>query len=280
MTAKKQSRNLIPITYDLSDVFNILRAANNKRFLEAKKVRPTFIDSFLYSGRFNSVLGLDGFQNFKEELKGVIEKVNADDFGANYINLDSMYEVLLRSGVYYVEAHLPEELKELATNTRWLTAYRYVARNFPNVDYKEFREIVKRFKDSNGHSFYITPEDTKGLLSITSHIELFTESIDVKGALLQLSQKDLKTICEKIGAKPARSIEETVNRILESAGQTAFEHLSEESKRQKTLVIRDDELAAGADIIALDQYLRTIAKVTREDLVNFIDKQRCPAIGA
>jgi len=275
MTENKASRkSLISVSYDLTDVMRILEQSGNKRLLNTKKVKPTFIDTFLYSGRFNSVLGLDGFQSFKDQLREVIKSVNSDDFKANYINLDKMYETLLASGVYYEEKFLPQELQTLKSDQRWLTAYRYIAKNFPEIDYKDFRELVKRFQDSNGHSFYILPEDSKGLLGVVKHANLFTEVIDAKAALLQLSQKDLKVICETTGAKAARSIEDTVDRIIETIGEKSLEYIPDEARNRKTLFINDEELATGNDIIHLDGYLRIIAKVVREDLVEFINRQR------
>ncbi|MGH7889948.1 MAG: hypothetical protein ACRENF_05290 [Thermodesulfobacteriota bacterium] len=270
----KATRNPIAISYDLKDVISILQEGENKKLYGTRKVRPTFLDTFLYSGRFNSVLGLDGFQIFKDQLKEVIKRVNSDDFGANYINLDKMFEVLLVSGVYYVEAYLPQELEFLKKDERWLTAYRYIANNFPEITYKDFREIVKRFQDADGHSFYISVDDSGSLLSIVKDNALFREAVDAKASLLQLSMKDLKLICEKVDAQPAKSIDETAERIIKKVGGKALEFVPQEVSGRKTLFIKDKELATGHDIIHLDSYLRTIAKVVREDLVEFIGKQR------
>jgi hypothetical protein len=270
----------IQVSFDLKDVISILENAGNKKLYDSKKVKPSFLDTFLYSGRFNSVLGLDGFQLFKDQLREVIKKVNADDFGANYINLDQMFETLLASGVYYVEDHLPEELKDLKGDSRWLTAYRYIAKNFTEISYKDFREIVKRFQDSSGHSFYILSEDSEGLLGVAKHADLFTEVVNAKAALIHLSQKELKSICEQVSVKPARSIEETVDRIVESVGEKALDFLPPELRARRTLIIKDSELATGDDVIHLDGYLRSIAKVVREDLVSFINRQRHGVIAA
>ena len=103
-------RSTIQVTYDLDDVLEILRRGQNKKLYEPRRIKASVIDHFLFSGRFNSVLGLDGFRIFKAKLKEVIARVNDDDFGPNLINLDKMFEALLDSGLYYVEKHLPEEL--------------------------------------------------------------------------------------------------------------------------------------------------------------------------
>jgi len=268
------NRKEFKVNFDLSDVLQILKSSDRQKIYDAKKVRPSFLDYFLYSGRFNSVLGPEGFQAFKDKLKDVVKKVNQDDFGANYINLDAMYQTLLSSGVYYMEKYLPAELEFLKKDERWLTAYRYVAKNFPDLDYRDFRELVKRFEETGGHSTYVCPEDSKGLLEVAKHTELFTETVDVKAALLQLSQKELRAICDQCGAKGARSSAETVDRIMASVGDSAAKYLPESVKSRVSLVIGDVDLATGQDIIHLDSYLRTVAKVVREDLVEFINKQR------
>lgn len=262
------------ISYNLDDVMQILRASNNKKLDNIKKVKSSFVDNFLYSGRFNSVLGLDGFQYFKDKLKEVIKKVNDDDFKSNYINLDEMYQVLLASGVYYVEEYLPTELDILKKDERWLTAYRYISKNFPEISYKDFREIVKRFQETEGHSFYISEKDSVELQEMSAQSNLFKVTKDAKASLLQLTMKDLKVICEKLGISAARSIEETSERILESAKERVFDYLPEHSTGRKTLFIKDEELASGEDLIHLDSYLRIIAKVVREDLAKFIETQR------
>ena len=271
---KMRATNMHKTIFEIDSVIEILKQAQNKRITETKKVKPTFLDSFLFSGKFNSVLGLDGFQTFKDSLREVVKKVNADDFGENYILLDDMYQALLVSGVYYIEQYLPEELQELKKDNRWLTAYRYVAKNFPEIKIKDFKEIVRRFKDSDGHSFFIDKGDTESLKSIIEHKGLFIEEKDAKAALLQLSLKELKTICEKLNISAARSIDETVDRIINHVGESAIEYVPSQVSERRTFFIVDDELATGNDIIQLDQYLRSIAKVVRKDLSNFINSQR------
>jgi hypothetical protein len=265
-------------SYGLQDVIAILREAGNKKLYETRKVKPTFIDSFLFSGKFNSVLGLDGFQRFKDALRDLIKRVNNDDFGSNYINLDKMYEVLLVSGVYYVEQYLPQELSFLKKDDRWLTAYRYIAKHFPSLTYAEFREIVRRFRDSDGHSFYVSSDDPDALGEM-ARTELFREAVDAKAMLLQLSMKELQRICEQAGVRPAKSIEETVNRIVTKIGEQALDLIPPQLHGRTTLFIKDEELATGEDLIHLDTYLRSIAKVVREDLVAFINRQRIGVVG-
>lgn len=261
------------ITYNLDDVISILKKAGSKHLRSTKKVSPAFLDTFLYSGRFNSVLGLRGFRIFKDKLREVIKRVNNDDFGANYINLDSMFEVLLASGVYYLDDFLPNKLEHLKKNDRWLTTYRYISKNLDELCYWDFREIVKRFQNTGGHSFFIAPNDSESLRAL-GRSTLFSEIFDIRAALLQISQKELRAICKKVGISPARSIEETTDRIIEFSGESALAYLPTEHKTRKYFFIKDWELATGQDIIQLESYLIYMAIVVRDDLTQFINKQR------
>ena len=69
--------------YDLKDVVGLLTGAGSTKLHSARNVNSTFLDTFLFSGKFNTVLGPDGFQSFKNKLRSAIQKVNSDDFGAN-----------------------------------------------------------------------------------------------------------------------------------------------------------------------------------------------------
>jgi len=266
----------LQVTYDLNDVLEILRAGDNKKLFEPRRIKPSVIDHFLFSGKFNSVLGPDGFKIFKAKLKEVIARVNEDDFGPNIINLDKLFEALLESGVYYVEERLPDDLAFLTKDNRWLTAYRYISKNFPGITYSEFRVIVNRFKDAKGYSFYVEPTDSDLLRGMAKSSDLFQVVVDVKAALMQMSIKQLREICDKEEIGSARSLEETADRIVAQCGDRASEHVPRESRGRKSLIIRDQELATGDDLTQLDTYLRAISKVVREDLIRFVAERRSP----
>lgn len=269
----------VNVEYDLTDVHKIIGQSKRCDRFGPDNVRTNVVEHFLYCGKFNSVLGPSGFNHFKDELKDVVKKVNAGEFGANYINLDRMFEVLLASGIYYREECIPEDLRFLKTDDKWLTAYRYIAKNFPRINYKEFREIVARFKEAHGISIYVEPGDSEFLRSLTEN-QLFTKSVDLKAALVHLSMKELRDICEKLGVHAARGIEETAARLFEEAGDKVNAYLPNEAVSRATLVIRDQDLATGNQIVSLDQYLRAIAKTIRDDLVQFIDKSRFGTLAA
>lgn len=273
---KKSSVSLseIHLSTDFAPVLFILSLHRNKILTENRKIPITIIDHFLYSGKFNSVLGPEGFQIFKDKLKEVIKDVNNEDYGTNFINLDEMYEVLLDSGVYYNSISLPDELKELEYDDRWLTAYRYIAFNFPNICYKDFRTIVNRFEESRGYAFYVEENDSQFLKSLCDNSSLFKEVVDIKAVLLQCKQKELREICDKFEIQSARSLVETVDRLFEAVGDALLGEIPHDKKSRKSLVIRDQELANGNDLIHLDKYLRKIAKVVRAQFVDFLIDRR------
>jgi hypothetical protein len=266
----------VHINFSLDDAIAILRDGDNRKLYEARRVKASNLDYFLLSGRFNSVLGLAGFNEFKARLKILIERVNAANATPQLINLDEMFEVLLSSGLYYVDEHLPAELSFLTTDDRWLTAYRYIACNFPDIGYRDFRTIVSRLKDANGHAFYVERDDSAKLRGLLTPSRLFQMVVDAKAALMQLSLRELRDICARTEIAPARSRDATVSRIVEKCGDQALAYVQLSHGTRSSLIMRDVELATGADLIQLDRYLREIAKVVREDLIAFVGKRRTP----
>lgn len=269
----RNNDNLEGEFYNLDDVIKILEKYGNSKVLDSSKIKNSVIDKFLFSGKFNSVLGLDGFKIFKDKIKDVIKNVNDDNFGLNYINLDQMAEALLDSGIYYLDEYIGDDLSELKNDDSWLTVYRYIAKNFPDIKYKDFREIVKRFKDSRGYSVYVKKGDSR-LLREIGESPLFEEVIDLKSELMHMNQKEQRQLCEKLGVKSARSLEKTANRIIEEAEEKALDIVLSTNNDKKSYLIKDLELATGNDIINLDKYIRSLAKVVRYDLATFIAGQR------
>lgn len=263
-----------PLRYVLDDVLKILRTGNSKILHGPRRIKHAYIDQFLFSGRFNSVLGLKGFSIFKAKLREVVAEVNENDCGPRLLTLDRMFEVLLDSGVFYVDKHLPEELAFLKTDERWLTAYRYIAKNFPDLSYSDFRVIVGRFKQSRGYSFYVEASDSPTLQSIGERSALFEFVVDAKAALLQMTMRDLRSLCQREGITPARSLADTADRIIEKCGDVTLTFVDNHHKARRSLVIKAQELASGEDILRLDAYLRAISKVIRDDLIGFVMARR------
>ncbi|MGH9428024.1 MAG: hypothetical protein ACRD2L_17200, partial [Terriglobia bacterium] len=116
--------------------------------------------------------------------------------------------------------------------------------------------------------------DSDFLRGLAENSKLFRVVVDAKAALMQMDLKQLRSICEGIGIGSARSIEGTADRIVEECGQRALEHVPEQFKARRSLIIKDQELATGEDIIRLGAYLREISKVVRQDLVQFVNERR------
>jgi hypothetical protein len=104
--------------------------------------------------------------------------------------------------------------------------------------------------------------------------KLFEVVTDVKAALMQMSLRQLRDICAKEGIGSARSLEETADRIVAKCGDLGLAYIPQEFRNRRSLVISDEELATGDDIIHLDTYLRAISKIVREDLIEFVTSRR------
>lgn len=275
-TRKKCSNRIkyAEVPYEIDSALGILYKHNNKKVQNTRKIPIKLIDDFLLSGKLNSVLGPNGFTLFKKYLKDITKKINDNDFSSNIINLDKMFEVLLDSGLYYVEEYLPDDFKNINNDIRWLTAYRYIAKNFPEIGYKDFRTIVKRFQETRGYSFYIKPDDSKLLQDMLKQEDLFIEIIDLKAVLMQLKQSELKAICNKLGIQSARSLKDTAERILTADEKDIEPLIPNENKSRVNLIIKDKELATGEDIMNLDRYLRELSKIMRSDFVDYILSKR------
>ena len=265
--------------YSIQTALGILHKYGNRKINSTRKISVRVVDDFLLSGKFNSALGLDGFTNYKKCLKDIVSKINDNNFSANIINLDIMFEALLDSGLYFNDEYVPESLKENYGDVRWLTAYRYIAKNFPDMNYKDYRTIVKRFEETRGYSFYIDETDTKYLKKVAEKKGLFEEVVDGKAELMQLNSKELREICSQLEIQASRSQLETANRIIESKKEYA-QLLPQKNKSRKNLRIVDQELAEGNDLINIDKYLRAMAKEIRADFSNYIlDKRFIKILG-
>lgn len=275
--ARRRSPNnlkSISVSYEIDSAVEILKNNYNKKIYNTRKIPLSSVDHFLLSGRFNSVLGPEGFNIFKRKLKEIIAKINDNDFSSNIINLDKMFEALLDSGLYYNDNFLPEDFKQIQSDPRWLTAYRYIAKNFPEINYKDFRTIVIRFQDTRGYSFYIETSDSSFLKEIPKKKNLFIEITDVKADLMQLNQAELREICVKLNVQPARSLKETADRIIETNSEELPNLIPQKTRSRINLKIRDLELATGDDLINLDKYLRELSKIIRSDFSEYITSKR------
>ncbi|MCW7471795.1 hypothetical protein [Leptospira kanakyensis] len=279
MNIRKPSTNRvfkIETKLSLERELNLLLNADRIKYSQPRKLNASkILDLFLLSGKYNSVLGYEGYQIFKNQIKELIKNINENNFKSNLINLTDLYEIILDSGIYYNYDFIPIDFKEMKNDERWLTAYRYIAYNFPKISYGDFRKIVIRFEETKGHSFYIEPNDSTFLKSTITKSKLFKEVFDTKAKLLKFSQKDLKNICSTYNIQSARSNSETIDRLLELIPEDEIHKLLPKDKSgDQNYKIIDLELASGDDIIKLDYYIRQITKAIRDDLFTFIEERR------
>lgn len=271
-----------PIEYEFdSNLTNVISLIKNSEYQEfIKKIKLSDVDQFLYNGKYNSVLGPDGFIYFKNELKTIIDGVNKQTNKDNFINLDDFFEVLLRSGLYYEYDHTPSELKSLDTIDGWLTAYRFISKNFKTITYKEFRSIVKDIQKSDGNTIEFAEKDKSSeLYKKVSDSGLFNTGVNISSILSKYEMTKLRDLCEKFDVVPKRSKLEIVSELIKNDELVSYlESLT--SGNDLYFTINDIDLVTGVNIIHLDKYLREMSKLIRNELFDFVsDKQLNKLVG-
>lgn len=271
-----------PVDYEFNlDLVNVISLIKNSEYQESiKKIKLSDVDQFLYNGKYNSVLGPDGFIYFKNELKTIIDGVNKQTNKDNFINLDAFFEILLRSGLYYEYDHTPSELKSLDTVDGWLTAYRFISKNFKTITYKEFRSIVKDIQKSDGNTIEFEEKDKcSELYKKVSDSGLFNTRVNTSSILSKYEMTKLRDLCEKFGVIPKRSKVEIISELVKNQDLVSF--LEDSSKGNELyFTINDTDLVTGLNIIHLDKYLREMSKLIRNELFDFVsDKQLNKLVG-
>jgi hypothetical protein len=257
------------VSYVLDDVIEILKAGRSDKLFASRPIRAEIIDDFLFSGRFNSVLGLDGFRIFKAELSDAVSRLDDEP-----IALARMLETLLHSGVHYVAEHRPSGLPALEANARRPPAFRRVARGCAHLAWADFAVLAERFKQTRGRCAHVEPGDSAALRALQVESDLFDAIGSAKAALLQMGHRELRAICRTRGIAAARSIEATADRLVSHCDGDLAEHLPAGTNGGYSLVARDPELATGDDIVRLDAYLRAVATRLGDDLVDFVTARR------
>lgn len=256
---------------------NIINDYDEKSYIPSKTtVSPTDIDMFLYSGKYNSVLGPEGFKYFKNNLKNLASEANKGTSKENLINLDEFFEVLIHAGIYYEFDQLPDDLKNSSDDLGWLTAYRFISNNFPSMTYMEFRQVVKNLSKSKGKVLEFSPEEKNNKLykKIISS-EVFKESLSLIHILSTLSMDKLRDLCSTLNIQSRRSKEETINEIIATDNvETAIKDIKHVTNNGLIFSLKDTDLVNGNDIIKLDKYLRDISKHIRQELINFIENKQ------
>lgn len=278
----EETKTSIDINTDLKYEIQLVNTLNDgEYFADDKKIKVADIDQFLLSGRFNSVLGPEGFKLFKDEIKKIIESVNKKTNKDNFINLDKLFEILLHSGLYYEYQYLPENMQYLDDDQGWLTAYRFISKNFKGIKYEELRSIVKDLNKTDGNTLEFDSSDIKSKLyqKVTTS-GLFEESSSAESILASLSLTDIRSICKENNISSKRSKEETIAEVLKN--EIVCRNIENDFNNKNALIftLKDYDLVSGKSIIHLDKYLRDVAKNIRSELFDFVElKQSYKLVG-
>jgi hypothetical protein len=262
-------RPTFEVSYVLDDVVEILRTGrNNKKLLASRPLPATILEDFLFSGRFSSVLGLDGFRIFQDELHAAVVRLDERPIAPA-----DLLEALLHSGVHYVDADRPRRLPAFGANPRRPTAYRHLARGFARFSWEDFAVLVGRFKETRGRATHVGPDDSPALRGLADGSDLFVV-LDDNAALHSMGRSALRAICRDGGIAPARSIEATADRIVAHYGGDVCGWLPSVGNGHRSLVLREQDLATGDDVVRLAAYLRAVATPLCKDLCAFVAARR------
>jgi hypothetical protein len=244
--------------------------------VDDKNIRVGDIDQFIFSGKLNSVLGPSGFKIFKDKLKDILNEINKGMNKENFINLDDLVEVLLKSGVYYNFTSVPEGLEYKNEELGWLTAYRFLAKNFKTIDYKFLRTLSEAIKRGNLVAIEFSKEESKtAVFELIKTNKSFIACSDAKDVLPCLSMSELKDIAEKSGAEKKRSRDEQVIELLKIQDiQKYVNNLGKDENATLIYNFKNKDLIKLQDIIYLDKYLREISKCIRNDLFDFVETKK------
>lgn len=241
-----------------------------------RKLDKGHVDELIYSGKFNSVLGPDGIKKFRESIWNIVKKENKGEGKSNLINLSDLFELLMESGVYY-ESGIIEDVDSIVSEyPNVLTAYRYIVKNFENIEYKEYREITKSLQKYGGDSLSLKEIQLNSkLLKKIRESSLLESAGDAKSILESITLSDIRNICKEIGVSSKRSKAETIEHLLSIPKAIKQIETKFENKANSEIVsIRDIDLVRGEHIVVLDKYLRELSKHIREEVLRVINEKR------
>ncbi len=103
------------VNFDLKNELTYLRKQNSKLLNTNKRIKASQLDTFLFSGKFNSVLGIDGIRTLKALI---YDNVSSDE------NILDFEDFIFQSGFFYEYEYSTEVMKELENDKSWKTFYR------------------------------------------------------------------------------------------------------------------------------------------------------------
>lgn len=155
------------IKFDLQNEQRIIvnKYAVNKEpnyFSQKKKFTALRIDDFLYSGMFGSVLGVEGFEIFKDQLLIHLQDQINNEQDKLYVENEFCKKLIFNTGIYYDYEFSSDHLKRIDDNYKWkgfqrLILMKKLSNDIKGVDLESFKKVFPKHFES------FTEEDVKNL---------------------------------------------------------------------------------------------------------------------
>jgi hypothetical protein len=172
-------KELKEIKFDLSSEIKFLLDNDSSYLNQKKKITTQKMDEFLYSGKFSSVLGFEGFDIFKEMiLKNIqlqIDSGKADIFFESNI----LKDIIFISGIYFEYEQASKIMKSFEDRYEYRTLQRLILQKEMCASVVEIElNSLKQKHPKYFNSF--SDEDVKSLIIMNSAIsDELSESLKV-----------------------------------------------------------------------------------------------------
>lgn len=137
----KVNRKLM--NYSIEAELKIVLESNPEYFFLKKKLKKQMLDRFMFSGRLNSVLGIEGLTLFKNVLFEHLEESFDQTKEAPIIDPIVLKDLVFSSGIYYEYEYASESIRALEDKYEWRSLHRLILR----------KKLAKSFKDVNLEKF-------------------------------------------------------------------------------------------------------------------------------
>ncbi|MCB9026105.1 MAG: hypothetical protein H6625_07305 [Bdellovibrionaceae bacterium] len=130
------------IQYNVNEEIEHIK--NDENALSRKRLRPSLIDLFVFSGEFNSVIGLEGLRSFKE---GILSQIKDENKTTSLeLNEEYIYQLIFASGIYIEYQNASEELTKLYDKYDYRNFQRWILLNKKSPTVENLKIYSENYK--------------------------------------------------------------------------------------------------------------------------------------
>lgn len=171
------------VSFNLKDEVKVVEISNSNFFHTEVKVTNQKITNFILNGKLNSVLGIDGLNNFKSEILSLIESNSRTP-----LTQSELKEIIFKSGVHYEYEFAPESLRKYDDETKWKAFLRQIlvyddVKILSEIDVSKIKErhykIFDEFNDGDKENLERVISDSSAYLlnDLTEYLNKLNEKL-------------------------------------------------------------------------------------------------------